>query len=206
MRLLFLLLFLLLFASSAHASSYTAERFDSRVEVMTGGSLRVTETMVFRFESGTFTRVFRTIPTRRTDGVEFISASMDNVPMPEGDGPGHVRRRRQNGVRIEWLFAPTGPSTHTFVLTYEVAGVAHRVDGSDVVAWRALPTEHAYRIEASRIEIVSPAQVLGTPALEMRRVGQYHIEQTGSGVAVEASAIGKNGWLEISLRFDEGSV
>ena len=48
-------------AAPAHASSYTAERFDSRIEVLAGGSLRVTETIVFRFESGTFTRVFRTI-------------------------------------------------------------------------------------------------------------------------------------------------
>ena len=71
-------------ASPAHASSYTAERFDSRIDVLAGGSLRVTETIVFRFESGTFTRVFRTIPSRNTDGLEVIAASMDGADMPEG--------------------------------------------------------------------------------------------------------------------------
>ena len=61
----------------AAANEYRAERFDSRIEVLAGGSLRVTETIVFQFEEGTFRKVFRVIPTRRTDGVDLISASMD---------------------------------------------------------------------------------------------------------------------------------
>src|SRR5215211_2034569 len=156
MRSLLTALFLVLIASPARANSYTAERFDSRIEVLTGGSLRVTETILFKFEKGTFTRVFRTIPTRNTDGVEFISASMDGAVMPEGTGPGTIKRRRQNGVRIEWLFPATGPSTHTFGLTYTATGVARRIDGeeTDALGWLALPKEHAYRIDASVIEMI----------------------------------------------------
>jgi hypothetical protein len=208
MRHLLTALFLVLVASPAGANTYTAERFDSRIEVLTEGSLRVTETIRFRFESGTFTKVFRTIPTRNSDGVEFISAAMDGVVLPEGTGPGTIKRRRQNGLRIEWLFAPTGPSTHTFVLSYNVAGVAHRVDGQavDAVGWIALPTEHAYRIEASTIEVLLPAPLIGAPVVDVRRVDQYDLDQSAEHVVVEANNIGKNGWIDVKLQFAQGAV
>ena len=80
-------------ASPALAKDYRASRFDARIEVLNGGDLRVTETIVFEFTEGTFREVFRTIPTRRTDGVEFISASMDGRVLPQGEGPGQVRVR-----------------------------------------------------------------------------------------------------------------
>ena len=54
---------LALTASPASAKSYFAERFDSLIRVMPGGALEITETVVFRFESGTFDHVFREIPT-----------------------------------------------------------------------------------------------------------------------------------------------
>jgi hypothetical protein len=199
--------FLVLTSTSAFAKTYTAERFDSRIEVMAGGSLRVTETIVFRFETGTFTQVFRTVPTRSTDAIEFVGATMDGTPLPEGDGPGaHVVRRRQNGVRIEWVFAPVGPSTHTFSLTYIVSGVARRTDDGDVVAWRALPTEHAYRIESSRVELVSPVAPAAPARLEMRRVEQYDLEELGERTVVQTTTIGQNGWIEVWLQFPAGSI
>ena len=206
MRTLLAALFVLLVASPSHASSYTAERFDSRIEVLPGGSLRVTETILFRFESGTFTKVFRTIPSRQTDGVEFVSAAMDGVDMPEGEGAGHIRRRRQNGLRLEWHFAPVGPSTHTFSLNYVVAGVARKSGQADAIGWIALPKEHDYRIESSTIEMVLPAPPAAEPALELRRVGQYDLDQSGNRVTVQAGEIGKNGWIDVRLQFPEGAI
>jgi len=199
-------LFVVLVAAPAHASSYTAERFDSRIEVLAGGSLRVTETILFRFESGTFSKVFRTIPSHNTDGIEFVSASMDGAGMPEGNGPGHITRRRQNGMRIEWNFAPVGPSTHTFVLSYNVAGVAQKTDAADAIGWFALPKEHPYRIEASTIEISLPSTPSGEPVVDVHRVEQYDLDQGGAHVAVQASGIGKNGWVEVRLRFAAGAI
>ena len=193
-------------ASPAHASSYTAERFDSRIDVLAGGSLRVTETIVFRFESGTFTKVFRTIPSRNTDGLEVIGASMDGVDMSEGEGAGHITRRRQNGLRVEWHFAPVGPSTHTFVLSYAVAGVGHKADGGDLVGWIALPKEHNYAIEKTTIEMNLPAVPAGEPVVEVHRVGQSDPDADGTRVTVQASDIGKNGWVDVQLRFADGAI
>ena len=68
-------------ATPAVAKEYQADRFDVRIEVLPGGHLHVTETIVFRFVEGTFREVFRTVPTRRTDGIEFVPG---RVEMPSG--------------------------------------------------------------------------------------------------------------------------
>src|SRR5262245_4138034 len=80
--------FLAASATSAVAKSYSADRFDSTVRVLPDGTLDVTETVVFRFEDGTFREVFREIPTRRTDGIEIVRAEMQGEPLPFGTEAG----------------------------------------------------------------------------------------------------------------------
>ena len=190
----------------AAANEYRAERFDSRIEVLSGGSLRVTETIVFRFEKGTFKKVFRVIPTRRTDGVDFVSASMDGVDFPVGSGNGQVSVRRNHGLRIEWHFPPTSEATHTFVMQYIARGVATTDERADVVAWRALPNEHDYRIDSSTIEILLPAAAIAPPGVRERRVGRWDTGLQPSGLVVTARDIGRNGWLEVSVPLAKGTV
>ena len=190
----------------AAANEYRAERFDSRIEVLAGGSLRVTETIVFRFEEGTFRKVFRVIPTRRTDGVDFVSASMDGVDFPVGSSTGQVRVRRNDGLRVEWHFPPTSGTTHTFVMSYVARGVATTDERADVVAWRALPSEHPYRIDSSTIEILLPAAAIEPPGVRVRRVGAWDTGSQPSGLAVTARDIGKNGWLEVSVPLAKGTL
>ena len=50
-------------ATPAAAKSYRADRFDARIRLLPGGDLEVVETVVFRFETGTFDHVFREIST-----------------------------------------------------------------------------------------------------------------------------------------------
>jgi hypothetical protein len=199
-------LLLVLLPAAAAAKDYRAERFDSRIEVLAGGSLRVTETIVIRFEEGTFTFFYRTIPTRRTDGIEFVSASMDGRQMPLGDGPGQVEVTRKDGLRIEWHFPATPPSTHTFELAYVAKGVAWSDGAHDLVAWRALPSEHDYRIGASRIEVVLPDSPVAPVKIEQRRVGSLSQTPGDARVLVNATDIGKNGWIEVSSAQRPGSV
>ena len=206
MRTLLVALVLTLVPGVAYAKDYTAEKFDSRIEVLTGGSLRITETIVLRFEEGTFTFFYRTIPTRRTDGVDFVSASMDGQMFSQGEQPGQVEVRRKEGLRVEWHFPKTQPSTHTFELTYIVKGVARAGDDEDVIAWRALPSEHGYRIESSRIEMVLPSTPTEAPTFEMRGVGSWTETHSDARVLVTATGIGKNGWFEVWTRMPRGSV
>jgi hypothetical protein len=205
-RLGIVLLLVLGAASAAEAKSYVAERFDVRGELMRGGSLRVTETLVLRFDSGTFSEVTREISGRSSDGLEFVSASMDGQPMPRGSEPGQVDVRRGDRLRIKWRFARRSNSTHTFTLDYVIHGAVRRGEGEDVFAWRALPGKHDYRIESSRIDLLLPATPLDAPAITHRRAEHVRTSTEGPSVRVLADAIRSNGWVEASVRMPLGSA
>lgn len=139
---------------AAEAKTYSAERYDSRIEVLPGGTLRVSESITLRFDEGTFTQFYRTIPARSTDGIEIVSASMDGHVLPSGEGPGHVQISGSSRVRVTWRFTPVSNGSHVFELTYLVRGTVRQADDADLLGWRILPTEHAYRIASSAADIM----------------------------------------------------
>ena len=204
------------------AKSYSAERFDSHVRVLAGGAVEVTETVAFRFETGTFDHVFRDIPVRRTDGIEIVAASLDGRPFPIGDGVNHIQVTGSSKVRVQWRFQPLADSTHVFVLTYVARGVVTQAADADVVAWRALPTEHAYRIASSTVEFEFPAPPsdgsVGIPApkMEWHRIDgpvdaavRRAAEDTAAApVVARATATGvrANGWIEARFDMPRGSI
>jgi hypothetical protein len=191
---------------TAEAKTYTADRFDSMIRVLPGGDLEVVETIVFRFQEGEFTYVFRELPTRRTDGIEIISAQMDDREMPRGEGPGQIEVRSRSRVRVTWRFPAVSGSAHTFTLRYLVRGVVRQQDGYDVLHWRALPTEHSYTIASSTTEVLSPVAVIGQPAVETRRVDDVSASGAERQVRVTATGIGRNGWVELASRFPASSI
>ena len=213
---------LALTASQAAAKSYFAERFDALIKILPGGALEVTETVAFRFENGTFDYVFRELATRRTDGIDVVSASMDGRPFTAGTGVDQFEVTGRSKPRVRWRFAPTSNSTHTFVLTYVARGVVTQAPDADVLAWRALPSEHQYRIDAAAIEFVLPgaARAAGepaaTPAMSSHRVGgkvSVRIEPGPEDVTspplharISADQIRPDGWVESSFRLPRGSV
>lgn len=206
-RLLLAALLVTATADAVQAKDYRADRFDATIDVLPGGSLRVTETIIFTFTDGTFREVFRVIPTRRTDGVEFVEASMDGQVLAQGDGAGRVRVRRKNGLQIEWHFEPLADSTHTFQLTYLARGVVRQDGQSDLLAWRALPGEHRYPIGASTIVINVPAEPKGELGLERRRVdGEARIAFSDGRIVIDGTSIRRNGWLQPEIRFARGDV
>jgi hypothetical protein len=208
-RRLGVLLILLVFgsASAAGAKTYSADRFDSRIEVQPGGTLRVTETVVFRFDGGPFKEVFRVVRSRNTDGLEFVSASMDGAPLPQGRNTGAVEVSGNSTMKVTWRFAPVTDATHTFELTYIARGVVRREGGADLLAWRALPDEHKYRIASSAIDIVLPASPVAPPDIEERRVdGETRVEVDDARVRVRTGGIRQNGWITARIRLPQGSV
>src|SRR6185295_10207548 len=106
-----------------------------------------------------------------TDGIEVVDAWMDGNPIPRGEGPGHIIVSNRDRIRVEWQFAPTGPSTHTFALRYLARGVAYRDGDHDIVRFRLLPNEHRYEIDESRSTITAAVSPSGAPILESRRIG-----------------------------------
>ena len=205
-RIGFGLVLLAVVATPAAAKSYSAERFDASIRILPGGDLEVTETVVFRFEDGSFQRVFREIPTRRTDDIEVIRATMDGRELPFGDGRGEVEVTYKSRVKVEWRFAPVRDTTHSFTLTYMARGVAYPDAGGILVQWRALPNEHDYRILRSTIEIHHPAALASAPTVDTRRVETSRVERLENSVRIVATGIGRNGWIEPALRFDDGAL
>jgi hypothetical protein len=199
-------LLVLLSAAPAAAKSYSAERFDVRIRVLPGGAIEVTETVVFRFESGTFEHVFREIPTRRTDGIEILGASMDGRAMDLGGGPGQVEVRHGSPLKVRWRFAPRSGTTHAFVLNYIVRGVVRKEAGEDVLEWVALPTRHDYRIDSSDVVVEAPAPLFQAPRVEVSRVAEHSTEPSAERVQVTARTIAKNGWIKTRLGFAGGTI
>ena len=146
-------------ASPAAAKSYFAERFDSLIRVMPGGALEVTETVVFRFESGTFDHVFRELPTP-PDGRHRDRPREHGRPPVPGWRPASIGSRSRATPRCGCSGGSRrspSPRTSSSSPTSRAAS-SGRLPDADVLEWRALPREHRYRIDASAIEFVLPAR------------------------------------------------
>jgi hypothetical protein len=194
-------------ARPAFAKSYSADRFDSTVRVLPDGTLEVTETVVFRFQDGTFREVFREIPARRTDGIEVVRAEMQGEPLPFGTESGTAEVRQRNGrVRVVWRFRPVENVTRTFVLNYRVKGALREEGGADLLVWRGTPGEHAYTIGTSTLRFELPALPLAEPGVSTRKTGSFDVVRSGNAVEVRAARIGTNGWIDTALRLPAGSV
>jgi hypothetical protein len=205
---LFVLCGLVLLGTGAAAQEKTffAEHYDARLEVLHGGTVRVVETVTLRFNGGTFREFYRVVPTRATDGIEIVSATLDGQVMPTGDGAGHIKVSRSPQVRVTWQFAPVSNSSHTFELTYLAHGRVRRAADHDFLGWRILPSEHGYRIASSSVDIILPVPASARASLETHRVGNSNISSNGQTVHIEGTNIAANGWLEASVRLPHGSI
>ena len=175
---------------AAAAKSYRAEHFHSRVVVEPGGSIVVTETIRFAFGPDQFTYVYRELPSRRTDGLTILDASMDGVPMDRGKRPGQFELKRDDDKRrIVWHFPATSNASRTFTVTYRAAGVVWQDTASDVLAWTLLPTRHEYR---DRLRIRRGRLPSGRGA---RRGGRCSIRprpRSGTKVRPSASSVARS--------------
>ena len=120
MRALIATLLALMVAVPAAAKTYSADRFDTRVRILDDGSLEVVETVVFRFEGGTFEHVFRDLSRRRTE-TSRSSALRWTARLSLATRSGQVEvstARRFASLAIR----PRADSTHTFDLSYLVRG------------------------------------------------------------------------------------
>lgn len=207
-RAMWLLVFAALFlslAASQGEKSYGAERFDVTAEVEPGGSLRVQETVVFHFQGGPFTFVFREVPTDFSDGVVDLVATIDGRILPEGDGPGQVEIRRGNPIRVTWHMEPTSNTAREFGLAYRMLGVVRQTPEADLLRWRPLPTEYEYAIGSSQVAVTYPPEwsLAGQPTAEE---GQATAAAEPGRAIFRATNLGPNEGLLVNVPFKTGSV
>jgi hypothetical protein len=199
-------------AGVAHAKSYRAPRYDVTIAIEPAGGLLVTEEAVFKFEGGPFTRVFREIPRRRTDGIRDVEVWLDGQSLARGRAAGQADVRREEGgrLRITWHLPGVSDRTHTFALRYRVDGVAWPRGDADVVEWVALPAEHDYAIDESTVRVTWPAtaSLVGIDAVP-RRAGANagpEVHDEGDARVVRLTGLGKNASVEIRARFAQGTL
>ena len=185
---------------------YSADRYDARIEILDGGTIKVSETVIVRFESGSFTQFYRAVPVRRTDGIEILSVSMDGERLAQGTGPREFEVARSSDVRVTWHFPQTADSTRRFELTYLVHGVVRQESDADTLVWRILPTEHRYAIASSTVDVSIPTALTAKPVVDTHRVGDSQVQVSDRRIRIGATAIRSNGWLQASLPFARGSV
>ena len=185
------------------AKDYRAERFDVQFDLQPNGSALVTETVVFRFEGGPFTFAFREIEPTETDGVTFISASMDGEEMPLGTNAGQVEVTGSDPLKVKWQFAPTSDTTHEFIVRYRVDGVVRKLD-ADTIRWRAIPQEHDYPIGRSLITLTYPetARPIGTPTLDR----EFEISTLSNGYRLATTNVPDDQEVILTARFVTGTA
>ena len=216
-RLVLLTVLVALLAAPADARSYSARRYDVRVEVQPDGGLVVREDVQFAFQGGPYRRVFREIPTRRTDGVTDVTALLEDAPLPPGSGERQVEiERRSDRVRVVWHLPPTSDAVVRVGLVYRVHGVAERVDGYDRVAWTALPREHDYAIDASRTTVTWPATTPPFDSAEARddlwrkagdrAVPAPRVSFSSQAATFEVGNIRRDASFRVAFRFPPGSL
>jgi hypothetical protein len=132
---LILILLISFFAASPAlaAKSYRAERFDVQIDLQENGSAIVTETVEFHFTGDPFTFAFREISAAETDGVTFLDASMDGIPMPQGTQAGQVEVEAENPLKVTWHFSPTSDAAHVFTVRYRADGVIRKGDADTLI-------------------------------------------------------------------------
>jgi hypothetical protein len=198
------LLLLLLAPAGAHGEKrYEAERFDVRVRLQEDGTTIVTETVIFRFEGGTFTQVTRELPLRRTDGIDVLEGGLDDVALGRGREAGPTRlevSRHDSDLRIAWRF-PATAGVHRFTLIYLVRGLVERGPGEDLLAWTALPRHHEYRITGSRITLAWP------PSAHLRQLtaGGRPVNTGDDGATFNLQRLGRDESITLRATFEPGT-
>jgi uncharacterized protein (TIGR04222 family) len=198
-----LLISLFVFNPVYAAKSYDAERFDVQIDLQENGSAIITETVEFHFSGGPFTNVFRNISATETDGVTFLSASMDGTPMPQGAQAGQVEVEAGDPLKVTWHFSPTFDTTHVFVVRYRANGVV-RKGAADTLIWRAVPEEHEYSIARSMVTLIYPskATLLEQPSLS----SDFESAQENDRFLLTAGELAKNHDLILTAKFSPGSL
>jgi hypothetical protein len=187
------------------AKNYFAERYDVTIVVQPGGSLVITETIVFHFEGGPFTYVFRDLAYANLDEIDRLQASMDGQVLPQGNQPGQVEIEAGRPLKVTWHFPPASDSTHEFTLVYRVQGAFRQSAGADTLIWRAIPEDHAYTIDRATIRVEYPTgfMPLSDPVLDGVTAG---FEVSAKGVVFTTQAIKVDQPVDVTIQFPPGSL
>jgi uncharacterized membrane protein YgcG len=206
---LVLLMVCLLFipATVSGGKDYVAEHYDVDILLGNDGSMHVTETITFRFMGGPFTFIYRTLDKTRVDEINFTNAMLDGNPLTvNGENALEwVEVAQGNPVQITWHFAPTTDQTRVCSLSYDVVGVV-RKNGTDAVIWMAIPPEHDYLVQESRITVSYPPEAVPAGQPQLAGTQNYQTVVNGNPIILTSGAVDPDTAIVLSLNFDSGTL
>jgi uncharacterized membrane protein YgcG len=206
--LLLLLVCLLFIPGTVSADKdYVAEFFDVDIQVGSNGSLQVTETITFRFMGGPFTYVYRTLEKTRTDGITFTSAALDGrlLPVNGENALEWVEVEEGDPLTVTWHFEETTDQTRIYTLTYQVEGVVRKGE-TDAIIWYAIPPEHAYRVQESRITIQHPEGAALAVQPTLSGAESYQVVSDKNPIILTSGPIEADTALVINMDFNSDTL
>ncbi len=189
----------------AQSKSYHMGQYNSDITVNPDGSLDVTETLAYVYDSGSFHRGTRTIELSKVDsisGVKVTELKDDSNSQPvayrqtsyDPDGsisgvPGTFGTEISgNKLNIRWVYDYTSSGTRVFTVSYHAAGAVRVYSDRDVVDWYAVPQNWGSPINASRVQLTTPTsannllKTTSKPQAETSKQGNSVVWTTSSNL------------------------
>ncbi|HET7043145.1 MAG TPA: DUF2207 domain-containing protein, partial [Gemmatimonadales bacterium] len=163
------LLFALLVAAlpvAAQDKSYTIDRVHSRVEVLTGGDIDVTESITATF-NGSYNGIYRKIPLqyRNAAGLNW-SIALSDVRALDGEGNAlRIEQLREGySAKIKMWIPGANNATRTVVLHYRASNALRFFEDHDELYWNATGDEWDVALGDVSAEVILPDGARGVRA------------------------------------------
>ncbi|MDW8352470.1 MAG: DUF2207 domain-containing protein [Anaerolineae bacterium] len=189
-------------AARAETKSLVWLRLDTEIEVQPNGDLKITETNVIDFTSGTFSWGFRDLDLSRLIEVRDIRVTESGRPLET------EVTTDDNTLRIKYYFlTPARDEQRTFVLNYTVVGATRYYDEGDQVFWAAVYSERAgFPVQNARAVVRLPAGATATNA-EVYGV-RADVKGLGESVIIAEALepIPSGSEMEVRVQFPHGII
>lgn len=202
----FLIVFALSYfvAFADEGKSYYAEYYKTSVEIEPDGSLFISEDFAFRFVEGEFSFAYREIPARYTEGIEFLTGSIDNqqYDINKRRSPVYIVHRPDEKL-VVWKFSRCSDTLVHFNITYRVKGAIGQNPEYDYLKWYMLPEKHDYVIKKAELALKYPDNIICRHLTSDSREF-FDWDQAGHTVRLTMSNLEKNKTAIITAEFDKG--
>ena len=189
-------------AALAETKSLEWQRLDTDIVVQPNGDLRITESNLIAFTSGTFSYGYRDIDMSRLTGIDDIRVTENGQPIQyETSSDGDT-------LRITYTFStPARNETRQIVLEYTAKGAVRYYPDGDQVFWPAVYADrNGFPVQNSKATVALPEGATAT------RVETYGPQATVTGegeslvVAQALEPIPSGQDFEIRVQFPHGIV
>lgn len=195
------------FVAAAQSKTLVWERLDSEVTVQPNGDLRVVETNVIRFTSGSFSFGYRDIKQDRLTDISDIAVT-------EGVETGVPLRFETSTTdsgefRIKYYFAsPAEDETRTFKLSYTIQGATRYYPDGDQVYWAGVyANRNGFSVNNSRLTVRLPTGTTATKAETYGVPADIVDSREGNVIIAESREPIPNGQeFEIRVQFPHGVI